>query len=177
MVDVIASHTLRGCPCSGNCDDFANVHSTIHVLFRGPARTGKTDTAGNLLTNSSSNGNSSARGAADEEQDDEWLVIDPRLVALGTTPLAGLVDMWYGTSSVSANLFCNDSQCCFIGAFLSETGAPRRVACCTADGESKSRRHDQLFLPQYQAAVRARERWMAALGCATSIGRCAARSA
>ena len=99
MRTVIASDTLRGCPCSGCCDDFANVHSTIHVLFRGPTRTGKTNTAGNLLTNSS-NGNSSALGA--DEEEDEWLVIDPRLVALGATPLTGLVDMWYGTSSVSA---------------------------------------------------------------------------
>jgi hypothetical protein len=46
--------------------------------------------------------NKSNGSGTNNEKDEEWLVIDPRLVALGATPLTGLVDMWYGTSSVSA---------------------------------------------------------------------------
>lgn len=90
-------HFGINCECSGNCDDFANVHSTIHVLFRGTTGTGKKSTV-DQLTNQSIQSNSSGTN----ETDEEWLVIDPRLTALGATPLAGLVDMWYGTSSVSA---------------------------------------------------------------------------
>ena len=59
--------------------------------------TGKKSTADQLMNQSIQSNSSGAN-----EKDEEWLVIDPRLVALGTTPLAGLVDMWYGTSSVSA---------------------------------------------------------------------------
>ena len=41
------------------------------------------------------------------------LIIDPRLVALGTTPLQDRVDEWYGTSSPLANSEPGDTLSCF----------------------------------------------------------------
>jgi hypothetical protein len=86
--DVAAGPLLEGCDFSGNCDDFANVHSTLPVLY----------------------GLGGGGGGAGEVT---ARVIDPRLVALGATPLAGRVDMWYGTSSPMANARPGDTLSCF----------------------------------------------------------------
>ena len=92
-VDVEHGPLLEGCDFSGNCDDFANVHSTIHVLY--------------------SRNSSSSNGSANMGSTAEWLMIDPRLVALGATPIANLTDMWYGTSSPMANMRVGDTFSCY----------------------------------------------------------------
>jgi hypothetical protein len=104
-VDVAQGPLLDGCDFSGNCDDFANVHSTLHVLYA-PRRTrpllgGATAGEGRLEAALPAGGAMSA------------LIIDPRLVALGTTPLQDRVDEWYGTSSPLANSEPGDTLSCF----------------------------------------------------------------
>ena len=89
-VDVATGPLLEGCEVSGNCDDFINVHSTIHVLYG-------VDVSGCRVG-----------------QPCSAMLIDPRLGALGNTPLAGRVDMWYGTSSPVANLRRGDVLQCHL---------------------------------------------------------------
>ena len=94
-VDVAHGPLLDSCDFSGNCDDFANVHSTLHVLYAPRAAVTRAGAAPRTP------------GAL------RVLVIDPRLVALGATPLQGRVDEWYGTSSPLANSEVGDTLSCY----------------------------------------------------------------
>ena len=83
-VDVEIGPELVDCDFSGNCDDFINVHSTLHVMF-----------------------------ALGNPPGGAFSIIDPRIPALGKTPLTG-TDLWYGTSSPLANSRAGDTLSCFV---------------------------------------------------------------
>ena len=99
-VDVEAGPLVEACDFSGNCDDFVNCHSTLHVLYAPRPHSPGAVAAGTDAP--------AAPGAMTA------LIIDPRLVALGTTPLEGRVDSWYGTSSPLANSVAGDTISCFL---------------------------------------------------------------
>ena len=99
-VDVATGPLVEACDFSGNCDAFVNSHSTLPVLYAPRPHSPGAAAAGTDAP--------AAPGAMTA------LIIDPRLVALGTTPLEGRVDSWYGTSSPLANSVAGDTISCYL---------------------------------------------------------------